>query len=54
MAECGACPTHPEAQGIVTDLADDLDQYGQEYGRLADEVCMEDYQEESAEAQQGA
>ncbi len=54
VAECGACPTHPEAQGIVTDLADDLDQYGEEYGRLADEAWMEDYQEESVEARQGA
>jgi MoaA/NifB/PqqE/SkfB family radical SAM enzyme len=44
---CGAFPTHPEAQGIITDLAEDLDRYGEEYGRLADEVWEESYEEES-------
>jgi len=44
VAECGAHPTHPEAEGIVKDLAPDLDAYGEEYGRMADEVWMERYQ----------
>jgi MoaA/NifB/PqqE/SkfB family radical SAM enzyme len=51
VAKSGAVPTHPEAQGIVTELADDLDRYGEEYGRLADEVWMEDYQEEVLQEQ---
>lgn len=45
VAKCGAHPTHPEAEGIITDLAPELDRYGEEYGRLADEVWMKDYQE---------
>lgn len=53
VAGCGAYPTHPEARGIITDLAPDLDKYGEEYGRLADKVWMEDYQEEVLDVQQG-
>lgn len=45
VAQGGARPTHPEAEGILTELAPDLDRYGEEYGRLADEVWMEHYQE---------
>jgi len=49
VAQCGAHATHPEAEGILTELAPDLDCYGEEYGRLADEVWMEEYQAYSVE-----
>ena len=49
VAKCGARPTHPEAEGIIGELAPDLDAYGEEYGRLADEVWMEHYQETSVD-----
>jgi len=44
VAQCGAHATHPEAEGILTELAPDLDEYGEEFGRLADKVWMEEYQ----------
>jgi radical SAM protein with 4Fe4S-binding SPASM domain len=44
VAQCGAHATHPEAEGVLTELAPDLDEYGEEYGRLADKVWMEEYQ----------
>jgi MoaA/NifB/PqqE/SkfB family radical SAM enzyme len=47
VAQCGAHPTHPEAEGIITELARDLDEYGEEYGRLADEVWMDSFQDVS-------
>jgi MoaA/NifB/PqqE/SkfB family radical SAM enzyme len=53
VAQCGARPTHPEAEGILTELAPDLDAYGEEYGRLADEVWMEHYQELSMDLRRG-
>jgi MoaA/NifB/PqqE/SkfB family radical SAM enzyme len=54
VAQCGAHPTHPEAEGILTELAPDLDRYGEEYGRLADEVWMESYPEISLDREQGS
>lgn len=48
VAKCGARPTHPGAEGIIGELAPDLDAYGEEYGRLADEVWMERYQDYTA------
>ena len=53
VANCGAHPTHPEAEGIITELAPDLDAYGEEYGRMADEVWMERYQDASVELEHG-
>ncbi len=49
VERCGARPTHPEAEGIITDLAPDLDRYGEEYGRLADPIWEERYQETAVE-----
>lgn len=54
VAQCGARPTHPEAEGILTDLAPDLDHYGEEYGRLADEIWMEYYQQPYLRVEGGA
>ena len=54
VAASGARATHPEAEGILTELAPDLDRYGEEYGRLADEVWMEHYQEPSLRAEGGS
>ncbi len=51
VAKCGARPTHPEAEGIIGELAPDLDAYGEEYGRLADEVWYEKYEEVSFQRQ---
>jgi MoaA/NifB/PqqE/SkfB family radical SAM enzyme len=45
VTKCGARPTHPEAEGLLTELAPYLDRYGEEYGRLADQIWMEHYQE---------
>jgi hypothetical protein len=36
VGECGAHPTHPDAQGILTEFSDDLDQYALAYGKMAD------------------
>ena len=36
VGECGAHPTHPDAEGILTELSDDLDQYALAYGKMAD------------------
>lgn len=38
VSSCQAFPTHPEAEGIVTDLAKALDEYGSAYGAIADPV----------------
>ncbi|MGQ9537147.1 MAG: radical SAM protein [Actinomycetota bacterium] len=54
VAQCGARPTHPEAEGILTHLAPDLDRYGEEYGRLADKIWMEHYQHHSLRVEGGA
>ena len=54
VAQSGARPTHPEAEGVITELAPDLDAYGEEYGRLADEVWMEMYPEISFHREQGS
>jgi MoaA/NifB/PqqE/SkfB family radical SAM enzyme len=54
VARCGARPTHPEAEGIITELAPDLDAYGEEYGRLADEEWMEKYPETMMRREQGS
>jgi hypothetical protein len=54
VALSGALPTHPEAEGILTELAPDLDRYSEEYGRLADEVWMEHYQQPHQRAEGGA
>lgn len=53
VAKCGAYPTHPEAEGIITELAPDLDAYGEEYGRMADEVWMDRYQDTSLDLEHG-
>ena len=50
VAQSGAKPTHPEAEGIITELAPDLDEYGEEYGKLADKVWEEQYQVYTLEA----
>jgi MoaA/NifB/PqqE/SkfB family radical SAM enzyme len=49
VAQCGAQPTHPEAEGVIGELAPDLDLYGEEYGRLADPIWEERYQETAVE-----
>ncbi len=54
VAQSGARPTHPEAEGILTELAPELDAYGEEYGRLADEIWMEYYQEPSLRKEGGS
>ena len=53
VAKCGAHPTHPEAEGIITELAPDLDAYSEEYGRMADEVWMERFQDTSVIVEPG-
>jgi MoaA/NifB/PqqE/SkfB family radical SAM enzyme len=52
VAKCGARPTHPEAEGVITELARDLDAYGEEYGGLADPIWAEKYQETALELEQ--
>jgi MoaA/NifB/PqqE/SkfB family radical SAM enzyme len=42
--ECGALPTHPDADGLLTTLAEDLDQYALIYGKMADELWQEQLQ----------
>jgi MoaA/NifB/PqqE/SkfB family radical SAM enzyme len=36
VLECGAHPTHPDAETILTEFSDDLDQYALAYGKMAD------------------
>jgi hypothetical protein len=43
VAETGAYATHSGAEGIVTDLAKQLDAYSCEYGKIADKVWEEEY-----------
>lgn len=52
VAETGAYATHSGAEGIVTDLAKQLDAYSCEYGKIADRVWEEEYKpkEEKEEA----
>jgi len=38
VAEHGAHPTHEGAETLITEMADYLDQYSLEYGKLADEA----------------
>lgn len=44
VRECGAHPTHPEAEMILTDYAGDLDQYAEAYGKMADALWKEQSQ----------
>jgi hypothetical protein len=36
----GVYPTHPGAETLYTDLADDIDRYSQEYAKLADAALL--------------
>jgi MoaA/NifB/PqqE/SkfB family radical SAM enzyme len=41
VSQSGAHPTHPGAEGILTEFADDLDRYAMVYGKLADALWSE-------------
>jgi len=41
IGQCGAHPTHPGAEGILTQFAGDLDRYALAYGKLADALWSE-------------
>ena len=43
VAETGAYPTHPGAEGVITDLAKQLDDYSRSYREIADKVWEEEY-----------
>jgi MoaA/NifB/PqqE/SkfB family radical SAM enzyme len=43
VAQFGARPTHQGAETIITDLADGLDHYTKEYGKLADPAWEQGY-----------
>jgi hypothetical protein len=45
VRKCGARPTHPGAEIIITELGEFLDRLSQDYGRLADEAWAEEHQE---------
>jgi MoaA/NifB/PqqE/SkfB family radical SAM enzyme len=38
VMKCGARPSYPEAMTLLTELAEGLDRYAEEYGKLADEA----------------
>jgi hypothetical protein len=48
VSECGALPTHPDADDLLTTLAEDLDQYALIYGKMADELWQEQLQAASS------
>ncbi|MDD3777214.1 MAG: radical SAM protein [Actinomycetota bacterium] len=52
VAESGAYATHDGAETIITDLAKELDQYSEDYKKVADKAWAEEYepQEEEDEA----
>jgi MoaA/NifB/PqqE/SkfB family radical SAM enzyme len=41
VGECRAHPTHPDAEAILTELSDELDQYALAYGKMADTLWQE-------------
>jgi MoaA/NifB/PqqE/SkfB family radical SAM enzyme len=41
VAESGAHPTHPGAETIITDLAEAIDHYADEYGKIVDPVWLQ-------------
>jgi len=43
VAETGAHPTHPGAEALITSLADEVDEYAREYGKVADRAWEEEY-----------
>jgi len=43
VAESGAHPTHPGAETIITDLAEAIDSYAEEYGKIVDPVWLQKY-----------
>lgn len=43
VASCGAVPTHPGAEGVITTLAGALDEYGAAYGEICDAVWEREY-----------
>jgi MoaA/NifB/PqqE/SkfB family radical SAM enzyme len=51
IKESGAYFTHPGAEQVVTDMADDLDAYARRFAELADRVWEEEYVKKSERAQ---
>ena len=43
VEESGAYFTHPGAEEVVTDMANELDEYAAKFGDLADHVWQEEY-----------
>jgi len=43
VGECGAHPTHPDAETILTELSEDLDQYALTYGKMADALWQQQH-----------
>ncbi len=43
VTECGAHPTHPGADTVINDLAENLDNYAEEYGKVVDPVWSQIY-----------
>lgn len=41
VGECGAHPTHPDAETILTELSEDLDRYALTYGKMADALWQQ-------------
>jgi MoaA/NifB/PqqE/SkfB family radical SAM enzyme len=41
VGECRAHPTHPDAEAILTEFSDELDQYAFAYGKMADALWQE-------------
>jgi MoaA/NifB/PqqE/SkfB family radical SAM enzyme len=51
IEESGAYFTHPGAEQVVTDMANDLDAYARRFAELADRVWEEEYVKKSERAQ---
>jgi hypothetical protein len=51
IEESGAYFTHPGAEQVVTDMANDLDDYARRFGELADRVWQEEYVKKSERVQ---
>jgi hypothetical protein len=49
IGECGAHPTHPDAEAILTEFSGDLDQYALAYGKMADNLWKAQNQAASLE-----
>ena len=41
VGECGAHPTHPDADSLLTKFSEDLDRYALTYGKMADALWEE-------------